>query len=79
MSHLWTPSIAIRKTLILSPSFPTLHTVLETFTAHCVPSIVYCHDFALSFYIEMINMIILGLIFLSIMVDLLQVHETDLI
>lgn len=79
MSHLGTPSIAIGKTLILSPPFPTLHTVLKTFTAHCVPSIVYCHDFALSFYIEIINMIILSLIFLSIMVDFLQVHATDLI
>ena len=79
MSHLGKLFIAIGKTLILSPSFPPLHTVRATFTAHGVPSIVYYHDFALSCYIDIINMIILSSNFLSIMVDFLQVHATDLI
>lgn len=79
MSHLDRLFIAIGKTLILSPSFPPLHTVRATFTAHGVPSIVYYHDFALSCYVNMINMIILSSNFLSIVVSFLQIHAADLI
>lgn len=79
MSHLGKLSIAIGKTLILSPSFPPLHTVRATFTAHGVPSIVYYHDFALSCCINVINIIVLSSNFLSIMVNFLQVRATDLI